>query len=272
MPELSDYERGMENAKRPEREHVDWQDTLPLLPRSQSYAWTNAQLQDPDFYPEPPIFNKNPRTPDELYHKKTQVEALLQAKRMSEPDGPFLPQPRGPKVILETKPEGKPIFNPMGLGESKEINPFETREGDPFLPPEPSFFSTKGSVPLPANINAPERREWKDMDPEEKRDFYYERKEDFIEYLEESFPVRMEQMCRAACKPEIADLERCYKIKNLAMGYAKWSTARGGLLQIYACTPFVVDISRCYAKVDNMETDMILRRKDEETLLKYFPK
>merc|ERR1740123_528825 len=54
--------------------------------------------------------------------------------------------------------------------------------------------------PPPEHTPNPSKRRWESMDREEQQDYYFEKKEAFIDYMDDTFEVRLEQSLFEICE------------------------------------------------------------------------
>ena len=114
--------------------------------------------------------------------------------------------------------------------------------------------------------------EWESLSLEEQKERYYDAKEEFIEYMRDTFPLRLDFVVEEQCDDAFKAYQRCLDLKESQWGGYRYSTARAGLAQIYLCPPAHRAYSRCLDSVNREQQKRKLQIDDEQTLMRLFPK
>ncbi|ETN99220.1 hypothetical protein RFI_38261 [Reticulomyxa filosa] len=146
-------------------------------------------------------------------------------------------------------------------------NPYQIDKSiDPFAPLQPSFFkkvSSDASLLRPAVVPIIEKK-WETMTSEEKREYYLDKKTEFIEYLDETFEQRLELHCEEICDEPWKAYQRCLGIKNTNIGGQRLSTSRAALTQIYFCTSQYHEYFHCLDSARSEKASEELKEKDSK--------
>ena len=114
--------------------------------------------------------------------------------------------------------------------------------------------------------------EWSELSNFEKKEYYFDKKREFSEYLDETFSLRLELSHEADCNSEHESYQRCLKIKNQWWNGYRYSTGRGMLAQIFFCPEQFKIYNKCLERVDTANSEYKLREEDEKTINKLFPR
>lgn len=233
-------------------------------------------------WPKPPNFNTE--IPLEL-NQYMQPEEFTARKIFAAEKRPPVPAPfmdgdyehRGSAVEHHASPikeiyvsdEFKPEKNPFrGTADAKEV----------YHPPSPSFFESSNSdeaPPLPAvnllsNSNNRHMR-WGFMNQEEKKEYYFEKKEEFEDWLNDTFHVRLEESLYDHCEKEVSDYERCMGVATLRKGLTRYSRIRGTMRTMLQCSHVYQYMINCVGEADNNHSELILKQKDKRVTKNLFP-
>ena len=107
---------------------------------------------------------------------------------------------------------------------------------------------------------------------EDQKERYYDAKEEFEEYMADTFPLRLDFVIEEECDDSFRAYQRCLDLKETQWGGYRYSTARAGLAQIYLCHNVHHAYSKCLDSVDRKQQEDKLRSDDKRTLFRLFPK
>ena len=107
---------------------------------------------------------------------------------------------------------------------------------------------------------------------QEQKQCYYDAKEEFMEYMQDTFPLRLDFIIEEECEDTFRAYQRCLDLKESQWGGYRYSTARAGLAQIYLCHPSHHSYSKCLDSVNREQHKRKLKSEDEQTLMRLFPK
>jgi len=108
------------------------------------------------------------------------------------------------------------------------------------------------------------------MSAEEQQEYYFDKKEEFIEYLDETFDIRLEQQLYEVCNHEVQTYERCMGIAEVRKGLTKYSKLRGTMKTMFTCTHKYHDMINCIGKQDNVQNNFNLQEQDKRILKNLF--
>ena len=114
--------------------------------------------------------------------------------------------------------------------------------------------------------------EWSELSLSEKKDLYYDKKQEYIEYLDDTFTLRLELKNEESCNKPYSDYQRCLGVKNVLWGGMKYSTARAGFYQTWICIKPFHHYFECLGIVDTPQQRDALKKEDQERIQKLFPK
>lgn len=229
-------------------------------------------------YPKPPMdFRKDTPIHYPFVVQKNLLTRVLQKDKPRESPAPFMPGTITDEILPNE--DRRASFLPNKAGQAQDSrNPFivDTSES-PFRPGKPTFFHQPGEDPMerispPPRVLAVQPKDWDEMTGEEQAEFYFERRQDYLDYLEDSFSIRMESKMLEECKEEFDNYERCLGVKDMWIGWTKWSSLRGVMRQMYTCIPQLEEMTKCSERVDNERAEVVLREEDQTNIKKYFPK
>jgi len=226
--------------------------------------------------PRPPEFNVNAPIVMNKYMNPgpNSLNMWAAAERHAPVPAPFQDgdaQHRGTSIECNARPLAE-----MSLPQVAETNPYsQTSDAkEMYAPPPPSFFQEgqrEYRAPLPASTPNPTRRRWDEMSRSEQIDYYFEKKESFIDYLDETFEVRFEQQLYDICNKWVDDYERCTGVGTLRKGFAKWSRIRGNMRIMMQCSHQYQRMYNCLGEQDNGENQANLRSQDKRITKNMFP-
>lgn len=147
-------------------------------------------------------------------------------------------------------------------------NPYsETSDAkEMYSPPPPSFFKEgkkEFRPPPPEHTPNPSKRRWESMDREEQQDYYFEKKEAFIDYMDDTFEVRLEQSLFEICEKFVDDYERCTGVATIRKAFTKWSRLRGNMRIMMQCSHQYQRMYNCLGESDNEKNASNLRAQDK---------
>mmetsp|Transcript_7610 Transcript_7610/g.11814 ORF Transcript_7610/g.11814 Transcript_7610/m.11814 type:complete len:241 (-) Transcript_7610:116-838(-) len=230
---------------------------------------------DTENWPQPPSFDRNAPIQYPRKFEPTYLMKRFRGKSVSHDSisAPFLTS-RGNApdfdMLAQTTQNKKNNYS--------QDNPFLLDVGaNPFSPAAPSFFDKnkdnveQNSIPRPCNVPKAQPP-WETLSLDEQKEIYYDSKEEFVEYMHDTFPLRLDFIIDEKCNEQWEAYERCLRIKEMPMGGFRWSTARAGLGSIYYCAEKQHDYTKCLDSVSRAEQERELRTGDEKTLSRLFPR
>lgn len=237
-------------------------------------------FEDLDSWPEPPSFDVNAPIQYPMRMEPSFLMKRFRGQKISSLPAPFIQQRTDEKN--KTSLDLEMIAREMDKNshEISDGNPFKLDlRSDPFAPPKASFFSSSKSnstttenIPRPCLVPKRKKRSWNSLSIEEQKELYSAKKIEFIEYLQETFALRLELQNESSCMESFNAYERCLGIKNILLSGTRYSTARQGLTQIYACHRFFRDYNKCIQDSDTRESENKLIDEDRSTIQRLFSK
>ena len=107
---------------------------------------------------------------------------------------------------------------------------------------------------------------------EEQKERYLDAKAEFVEYMQDTFPLRLDFIIENECEESFRMYQRCLDLKESQWGGYRYSMARAGLAQIYQCHPHHHTYSKCLDSVDHAAQELKLQKDDQESLPRLFPR
>ena len=114
--------------------------------------------------------------------------------------------------------------------------------------------------------------EWETLSSDEQKERYFDSKEEFEEYMADTFPMRLDFVIENECEESFRMYQRCLDLKEMRWGGYRYSTARAGLAQIYLCHQHHHTYSKCLDSVNREAQEMKLRDDDRKTFQRLFPR
>eukprot|EP01084_Bolivina_argentea_P146796 256945_1 len=238
------------------------------------FAPTEQHTSDTS-WPQPPSFDKN--APIQYPHKfePTYLMKRLRGKKVTPEDVP---------APLKVRQGGTPDIDILTQNVQKQNKEYSNNNpflldatANPFSPPSPTFFadpndnSDEKKVPRPCIVPKPKQK-WNSLSLEEQKTIYYDTKEEFMEYMNDTFPLRLDFVIEEKCEDTFKAYERCLDLKKSRWGGYRWSSARAGLAQMYLCPQYHHAYSKCLDSVNRREQEAKLKDNDFQTLNRLFPR
>ena len=107
---------------------------------------------------------------------------------------------------------------------------------------------------------------------EEQKERYFDAKEEFKEYMQDTFPLRLNFVIEEECDDAFLVYEKCLEIKEQHWGFFRYSQIRAGLGQIYFCMEKQAAYSKCLDAVNREQQEQKLRDNDQKTFTRLFPR
>eukprot|EP01083_Nonionella_stella_P101866 289252_1 len=229
---------------------------------------------DEEHWPEPPSFDKNAP----ICYKPFEPSYLMKRLRGTKVSSDVMPAP------FKSRQGGHPDIDLLAQNIQKQNTSFSSHNpfvldihSNPFAPSTPTFFQNKtdepNEQPLPNPCIVPKPKpKWETLSLNEQKERYYDAKQEFEEYMADTFPLRLDFVIENECEESFRTYERCLDLKKMRWGGYRYSSARAGLAQIYLCAQFHHAYTKCLDSVNRSAQDRQLRDDDQKTLLRLFSK
>jgi len=103
-----------------------------------------------------------------------------------------------------------------------------------------------------------------------KKHEYFDKKQEFIEHLSETYSTRLDMKQQAKCGDSYLRFQKCLKIDQ--QWYYKYSTGRYIVGAMFECHQPLHLYQKCMEDVDTPQIEQELQQEDQELVHNLFPK